>query len=119
MKTIRKHTQNVWIDTISLACMIVLTITGFLLKYKFPPGSRRAELWGFTRHEWGDFHYWIAIVLIVCIGYHLVLHLPWIKGVISPTKGERKYVKVAAFSMLFIALVAFGMTIFTGAVTHH
>jgi hypothetical protein len=35
-------------------------------------------LWGLTRHEWGDVHYYIALVLMAILAFHLVLHWKWI-----------------------------------------
>ena len=119
MKTIRKHTQNVWIDTISLICMVVLTVTGILLKYKIPPGSHKVSLWGFSRHEWGDFHFWVAVVLVITITLHLLLHIPWIQGVVYPKNDEKKVQRAILFSTGFIILLMASTAVLLGDVIHH
>jgi len=70
MNSIRKHTQNVVVDTLSFVCMIILTITGILIHFKLPKGSKGDTVWGLSRHEWGEFHFWVAAVLIVAITFH-------------------------------------------------
>ncbi len=36
-------------------------------------------LWGFSRHEWGSLHYWIALGLLAILTIHVVLHWSWIR----------------------------------------
>lgn len=64
--------------------MILLLFTGFIIKYILPAGSHGASLWGLTRHQWGDFHFWIAVAFVVTITLHLILHLPWIRASLFP-----------------------------------
>ena len=111
MKTIRKHTQNVWIDSISFICMIILIVTGVLLKFKIPPGSHGSELWGWSRHQWGDFHFWVAIVMTAGITVHLLLHIPWIQGVIYPKNSENRIQRVVLFSAGFGLIVIFSLVL--------
>ena len=109
MKSIRKHTQNVLVDTLSLLCMLILTFTGLLIHYKLPPGSKGASVWGLSRHEWGEFHFWVAMVLIALITVLILLHIPWIKGVIYPKKDEKKKVKLMAFTITILFILAVGI----------
>lgn len=76
----RKHTQNVYIDIVSFICITLLLLTGILLRYILPQGSRGESFLGLTRHEWGDVHFWVAVVFAIIITIHLILHLPWIKA---------------------------------------
>ena len=80
MATIRKLTQNKIIDLLSFVCMLLLLFTGIIMYYVLPPGSHGDAFWGFTRHEWGDLHFWAAVIFSLLILYHLLLHLPWIKA---------------------------------------
>lgn len=55
--------------------------TGFILRYRLPPGSRGGrglEIWGWTRHDWGDLHTWLAYTVIALVILHLVLHWRWL-----------------------------------------
>jgi hypothetical protein len=75
-----------------------LATTGLLLRFQLPPGSgglhgmgagsgagsRPATVvWGFSRHEWGSIHYWIALVLLGVLAVHLILHWKWIVCVVK------------------------------------
>lgn len=71
---------NFALDLIAFACFLAMGATGWILKYTLPPGSGRsgAELLGMTRHEWGDVHFLLAVVLALAILIHLALHWKWI-----------------------------------------
>ncbi len=79
MAEMRKHTQNKIIDLISFICMIGLITTGVILYWVIPPGSHGETLWGLTRHQWGDVHFWVAILFVIVMAVHLTLHFSWIK----------------------------------------
>ena len=117
MKKVRKHTQNVWIDILSFVCMILLTVTGILLKYKIPPGSHKASLWGLSRHEWGDIHFWIALVVVITIAVHLLLHIPWIQGVLYPKKNRMQHVIMYSIGLGLLLVLSAAMLF--GNVIHH
>jgi hypothetical protein len=94
---------NALIDALAMLAFMILASTGFVLRYQLPPGSGEIEgrgmgrgamqrsidlLWGWTRHEWGDFHYWIALGLLVVLSVHLFLHWKWIVCMVRGTKSE-------------------------------
>jgi hypothetical protein len=93
----KRTTLNFVIDAVAFIGFLLLATTGMLLAYRLPPGSGGREgfgggrgesqrsidlLWGYTRHEWGDVHYWMAIVLMAVLALHLVLHWNWIVGIV-------------------------------------
>ena len=93
----KRSNLNAIVDFLAYVGLVVLTTTGFLLRYQLPPGSGGIHgtgmgqgeqsksvslLWGFSRHEWGSFHYWIALILLGFLAVHLVLHWKWIVCVI-------------------------------------
>lgn len=94
MNLLRKHTQNVIVDALSFVCMFILTITGFLIHYKLPKGSHNTTFLGLSRHDWGELHFWVAIILMIAITVHLFLHSSWIKGVVFSKKSDRKKYKL-------------------------
>ncbi|MGD9636224.1 MAG: DUF4405 domain-containing protein [Pirellulales bacterium] len=94
---------NAVVDAGAMLAFMLLASTGFVLRIQLPPGSgdvygrgmgrgamqRSIELlWGWTRHEWGDIHYWIALGLLVVLSFHLFLHWKWIVSVVRGTKSE-------------------------------
>lgn len=112
MGQLRKHSQNILIDYISFVCFGLLTVTGFLLRWRIPHGSRDATLIGYTRHQWGEFHFWVAIVFISGIIVHLALHLPWIKSTMSPIKGDKQRYTLLIFSFTLYTLLLFAFGLF-------
>lgn len=55
--------------------------TGLLMAFRLIPGNRGGrglEVWGWSRHEWGDLHTWISYLFIALVVLHLVLHWAWL-----------------------------------------
>lgn len=55
--------------------------TGLLMAYRLVPGSRGGqglEVLGWNRHEWGDFHTWIAFLFVALLLVHLGLNWSWL-----------------------------------------
>lgn len=111
---------NVLIDTLALAGAVFLVATGFILEYLLPPGSGRLGteghgvgpggmhrpillLWGLTRHEWGDIHFWIALSLLAVLSVHLALHWRWI---VTMVKGQPRQGSGIRVALALIALVS-------------
>ena len=120
---------NLLIDIVALASAVFLIATGFLLEYTLPPGSGRLGtegfgvgpgglhrpillLWGLTRHEWGQVHFYLAIALTSVLSLHLLLHWQWIACMVQgkPRKGSGLRVAVgilALASLLALAIAPF------------
>jgi hypothetical protein len=128
---------NAVIDAVAFVVFMVLASTGLVLRYQLPPGSGDALgrgmgrgslrqpvelLWGYTRHEWGDYHYWIAVGLLAVLSVHLFLHWRWIVCVVRGQKpdssGWRLALGLAAFVMVTLA-VALPLYVSTDTVTRH
>lgn len=112
---------NAVIDAIALIVFMALASTGLVLRWQLPPGSgeafgrgmgRRAGersielLWGLTRHEWGDYHYWIALGLLAVLSVHFLLHWKWIVCVVRGKKSEASGWRLATGVVAFAALAA-------------
>jgi len=97
----KRTSLNFLIDAIALVAFAVIVSTGFLLRYVLPSGSGQLEgsgtgwraaqkavslLWGYTCHQWGEFHFWVSVVLVAVLALHVVLHWRWI---ISVVRGRR------------------------------
>ncbi len=96
---------NALIDSLALIAFVLLASTGLLLSFQLPPGSGGREmlgaghgagekpitvLWGLTRHEWGEFHYWFSLAIMAILTVHLLLHWKWIQCLFKPS-GARQY----------------------------
>ena len=76
------------IDILAFLAFAFMSSTGVLLHYLLPPGSGRfASLWNLNRHDWGEIHFWVAIVLFVLLVIHLLLNWRW---VIATLKGHQR-----------------------------
>ncbi len=80
--------------------------SGLLLGWRLPPGSRGGQgltMLGMSRHEWGDWHLYVAYAVIVLTIVHLVLNRAWLQKIAA----SRKYFRLAAGLGLGIVLIAF------------
>jgi mono/diheme cytochrome c family protein len=102
---------NIIIDIIAAFLFLGMIATGYILRFPLPPGSNKfLSLWGYTRHQWGDVHFWISLGLLVVLVVHLVLHWNWIVTVI----GKRCHlVKTAHPSLVRSGILTGGIVILT------
>ena len=102
---------NIIIDIIVAFLFLGMIATGYLLRFPLPPGSNKTlSLWGYTRHQWGDVHFWISLGLLMVLLVHLVLHWNWIVTVI----GKRCHlVKSAHPSLVRSGILTGGLVILT------
>jgi len=94
-----RSTVNFILDSVSFLNLLGLIFTGFIIKYILPPGSGRGYGRGFRggrggeaapveqirqflslgRHDWGDVHFYLAVVFVVLMIIHVILHWTWIE----------------------------------------
>jgi hypothetical protein len=85
----KKNTINFWLDTSLLLVMLALALSGLVIYFILPPGSgghgggSRLSLWGMTRHDMGDIHVYLALILIALLIAHLWLHWRWVYGTVK------------------------------------
>ena len=91
-----------------------IAILGLLLAFVIPSGGNVPHeakvLLGLHRHEWGDIHLTLSIVLLGLIACHLWLSWDWVAGSTKKFFGEqwRKALWIlscAWFAVLFVAWV--------------
>ncbi len=69
------------IDVVAFIGFLFLTSSGILMRYMLPPGSGRwSEVWGMTRHQWGEVHFWISVFFFAVLALHLVQHWRFVLG---------------------------------------
>lgn len=96
------------IDMLSFINLVLILSTGIFIKYSLPPRSGGASVWGFTRHEWGDIHFYISIFFLVLLSLHLLLHLNFIKmAIVGKATREQNYrLGIGIVSILALLLFA-------------
>ncbi len=103
----RPTTLNLAVDLICLVDLLLLGATGAILRWVLPPGSGGGhgsaggfrggrgpvevkDLLGLGRHDWGDVHFVLALLFVLLILVHIVLHWTWIKtcgrSILSPSR---------------------------------
>ena len=93
----KRSTLNFTVDLISFLSLLGMTLTGIIMKYILPPCSGGCgrevsggpgrehvkDLLSMTRHEWGDIHFYLALLFIVLMTAHILLHWTWIKNYVK------------------------------------
>lgn len=83
----------------------IMSGTGVLLAFRLPPGSRGGRglsALGWTRHDWGDLHFWISIAFLALLLIHLALHWRWFWQIASK---RRAWPLLAGFGVGLIVLL--------------
>lgn len=94
------------IDITAFIAFLFLTSSGILLRYLLPPGSGRwSELWGMTRHQWGEIHFWVATFFFAVLAFHLLQHWRFILGLFRGHLREGVRLRVALGLVGLIAVV--------------
>ena len=105
---------NIIIDLIAALLFLGMIATGYLLRFPLPPGSNKSYvLWGLSRHEWGDIHFWISLGLLLVMLLHLALHWNWIVTVIGKRCGlvknkQPSLLRCGAWTVAGIVVICFG-----------
>ena len=104
----KRSSLNFIVDFISFLDLLVLACTGFIIEFILPPGTGGGggggfgyrggrgpaaevkSLWSMTRHEWGKIHFHLAILFLILMLVHLVLHWTWIKCYVKSLFGSKK-----------------------------
>lgn len=85
----------------------VMSGTGLLLAYRLPPGSRGGHglsALGWTRHDWGDLHFWISFAFLALLLIHLALHWRWFWQIASRRRAWPLLAGIGAGLMVMIGL---------------
>jgi hypothetical protein len=94
------------VDLLSFIFLVFMISTGLLLYAVLPPRSRGAEVWGMTRHDWGDLHFYISLIFLGFMSLHLILHIKFLKEVlVGEASQEHKY-RIIIGLIGLVALVA-------------
>lgn len=119
---------NFIIDFLALTTFVLMSSTGFVLKFLLPSRSGRmmgagtgwraaskpvSLLWEGSRQDWGNIHWWLSIGFLVIVSIHFFLHLNWIVCVIrkQPKKGSGMRLFIGLTALLILLAFAIGLFI--------
>jgi hypothetical protein len=112
-----KPTVNFLVDAVAFAAIMLLSTTGVLIRYVLPPGSGHfQQLWGMDRHQWGQVHFWIAVVLLSTLALHFVLHWHWVVCMAKGRPGRDSAMRVGLAIVGVLALAGLMAAPFFGQV---
>ena len=88
----KRNTLNLIVDLVAFLDLLGIIFTGLIMEYILPPGTGACgqeisggvgrehikDFWSMTRHEWGDVHYILALLFILLMTAHVLLHWGWI-----------------------------------------
>lgn len=75
----KRSDVNFIVDALGFISFVFLTSTGVILYYILPAGiGRSSTIWTLDRHEWGSIHFYIALIFLIILSLHVVLHWKWI-----------------------------------------
>ena len=113
----KRTATNFLVDAIAFVAFVLLTATGLIERYLLPPGSGRFQsLWGWDRHQWGNLHYGIALVLMAALAAHIILHWNWIVCVVQGRRRDESGWRVALGVVGLLGLLGLAMAPFLSSV---
>lgn len=100
----KRTTVNFIIDFVAFLDLLALAFTGFIMRFILPPGSaghgqgfrggrpatEAKYLLSMDRHQWGDIHFYLAVIFAVLMLIHIILHWTWIKCYIKSLYSIKK-----------------------------
>ncbi len=80
----RRTNLNLIIDMAAFALFLGMIASGLIVRYFLPPGSggyrhpANRTVWGISRHDWGEVHFYLAAGFLALVAVHVALHWTWI-----------------------------------------
>ena len=75
-----KNTLKYITDSILFISLSATAVLGFLMEFAIPRGQGHGSnvFLGLDRHEWGDMHFFLALIFLTALVAHLTMNRTWI-----------------------------------------
>ncbi len=104
---INKAKVVMFIDILAFISFVFVVSTGVLMRYVLPHGSGRyIEIFGMSRHEWGEIHFYITFIFLTVLATHLILHWKFIQKVFQGRAKESSSSRLILGLIGLIAILA-------------
>lgn len=121
-RAMKKNHLNFVIDALMFLCLMAIAGIGFLMNWVLLPGRERAAvyggsvdlcLFGLDRHQWGNIHLVVGLVLLGLLVLHTILHWKQIVHLFCRLVSVRatRIVIAVVFLAISIALIAFPLIV--------
>ena len=101
------------IDTALAAILIWLATTGGLMYLRLPLGSGAETIWGMSRHEWGQKHFWLAVSFLALSVLHVALHMGWLSSVVREQYNSSK-ARTLIWAGVMLAMILIASLVLAG-----
>ncbi|MBI1389510.1 MAG: DUF4405 domain-containing protein [bacterium] len=101
---------NLYLNLAAYVLLLGLISTGLLMEFTLLPGSRGGQgmaVWGMTRHDWGDIHFYISLGFMTALLLHLYLHWEWILSTFRRFITPRNTAALSVVALISVAALAF------------
>lgn len=114
----KKSTLNFIIDALMFVCLCAITGIGLLIKFTLPSGQDKWAIYGtnnellflnMDRHQWGDIHFVVSVIMISLLILHLVFHWQFIASIFGKIikHSPLKLLIGTSFAFITILLIVF------------
>ncbi len=107
------------VDFLSFMTLTLMLSTGVFLRFTLPPRSGSDTLFGLSRHEWGDVHYYFSLVFLFFMSVHLIMHVKFIKAVLLGKASAEKNYRIALGVVGLVALITLAFAPLVSPVTEN
>jgi hypothetical protein len=107
---VKRSTLILFVDAIAFFGFLFLTSSGVLLHFLLPPGSGGwSSIWGLNRHDWGDIHFYVAMIFFGVLTLHLIIHWRVLLNMLKGRHHEGSTIRLALglvglITLLLVAL---------------
>ena len=107
IRIMNRMRTNIIIDCLMLLSFAVMSFSGSVLQMRRVFFANRSPFMGMSRHVWSDIHLWSAIVVIVLLVLHLILHWKAVDGWFKKSVPNRKLRYFIYFLLAIVTLATF------------
>lgn len=101
---------NYVLDALLAVAGLGMVFTGLTLEYVLPRGQGGGRLWGASRHDWGELHFYFGLGMIAVVFTHVLMHWEWVtamtRRLFGPGPGKVKLVNRLILGAVTTVLVA-------------
>ena len=100
-----KNAFRYLIDVSLFVNLCTIAATGFILAVILPHGHGGRSFLGLCRHQWGDIHGNLALLLLLFLGLHVYLNWSWVRSTSARLLGKCWPRTLVVISMAWVGVL--------------